>query len=74
MKVMMMAIRHGRSDGLQEGHQERIVHQFIYDASCFGKFGGMRGVGAVRHAEKAISNLSRYVHLARGARNDVDLH
>lgn len=34
----------------------------------------MRRVGAIRHAEEAISDLSGNVDLARGARNDVDLH
>lgn len=34
----------------------------------------MRRVGAIRHAEEAISDLSGNVDLARGAWNDVDLH
>lgn len=69
-----MHICRGCSDGLQEGNQDGVVHEFVNDASSFGQLGRVRRIGAIGHAKEAISNLSRNVHFARGAGDYVDLH
>lgn len=59
---------------MQERDQDRIVHEFVYDASSFGKLGGMRRVWTTGHPQEAIANLSRNVHLARRTWYYVNLH
>lgn len=74
MEIRMMAFSSRRGHGLQEGDQQRIVHQLVDDASGLGKFGRVWRIRADGHAKQAIAYLGGNVDLARGAGDDVDLH
>jgi len=64
---------HGR-DGLQEGNEKRVVHEFVDDPPGLVELGRMRRRLSIWEAKKSVSDAGRNVDLARSARDNVDLH